>query len=374
MAISGKFWALFVAWILIQVYGAVYGGVALGTDSPRYIESGLALFSSGALDTRAAPYLSYIFLVGISDWLGFGLLGVVIIQLFAAAAALWFVFDLGRSVGGEWAGFWAVVPVATFLDFTQWHHFILTDSLSASLTVCCVWLLYRSYAGSVWWPYSLLLPLLMAGALLRPNGWLVVLLAIVAIAFSLSSTWTLRGLIAAGGVIILLLVVPLTPSFSVSLDAESPANQVLEGRVIWGAEQTYKEMPAAQVDSPGYMGVVQYAIVQPAAYVGLMASRVGWEMAGVRPHFSLAHNVYVALYLMPIYFFSLIGIVRYWRHPVVVLCGFAFVLHMALVAITFADWSGRFLTYAWPLLCVCFGAGLTSVVNQKIVKQVKNEN
>jgi 4-amino-4-deoxy-L-arabinose transferase-like glycosyltransferase len=304
-------------------------------------------------------------LVGISDWLGFRLWGVVIIQLIAAAAALWFVFDLGRSVGGEWAGFWAAVPVATFLDFTQWHHFILTDSLSASLTVSCVWLLYRSYAGSVWWPYFFLLPLLTVGALLRPNGWLVVLLAIVAIAFSFSATWLVRGLTAAGGAMILLLVVPLTPSFSVSLDAESPANQVLEGRVIWGAEQTYKEMPAAQVDSPGYIGVIQYAIAQPGAYVGLMASRVGWEMAGVRPHFSLAHNAYVGLYLVPIYFFSLISIVRYWRHPVVVLCASAFALHMGLVAITFADWSGRFLTYAWPLLCVCFGAGLTSLVNQK---------
>ena len=344
---------------MIQVASFMLGGVALGGDSARYIESGVAFFEGGELNSRAAPYLTYIFLVGLSDWMGAGLTGVVILQLIAAAAALWFVFDLGRSVGGEWVGFWAALPVATFLDFTQLHLYILTDSLSASLTVFSVWLLYQCLTKRGWWIYPVLLPTLAAGALLRPNGWLVMLLAIIVIAIIISSKWIVRSLIAAGGVIALLLVIPLTPSFSVSLDAESPASQVLEGRVIWGAEQTYKDMPAVDLSAPGYSGVLEYAITHPAAYFGLMARRVGWELVGARPHFSAKHNAYIALYLVPVYFFAFIGLMRYWRYPAILLSISTFALHMGLVAITFADWSGRFLTYAFPLLCVCFGAGVS---------------
>lgn len=363
--VSLKFAALLAIWATIQVASFMLGGVALGGDSARYIESGVALFEGGELNARAAPYLSYIFLVGLCDWLGAGLTGVVILQLIAAAAALWFVFDLGRSVGGEWAGFWAALPVATFLDFTQWHRYVLTDSLSASLTVLSVWLLYQCVIRRGLWVYPVLLLTLAAGALLRPNGWLVVLLAIVVIAFVVSSNWVARSLTAAGGVIALLLVISLTPSFSVSLEAESPASQVLEGRVIWGAEQTYKDMPAVELSAPGYSGVLEYAVAHPAAYISLMANRVGWELAGVRPHFSTKHNVYVLLYLMPLYLFTVIGLIRYWRHPVIILSIFTFALHAGLIAITFADWSGRFLTYAFPLLCVCFGAGVSSVGKQK---------
>jgi len=354
-----KFWILLFVWILIQVTSLVLGGITLGNDSSRYIESGTGFFEGGELNSRAAPYLTYIFLVGLSDWMGAGLTGVVMFQLIAAVAALWFVFDLGRSVGGEWAGFWAALPVATFLDFTQWHRYVLTDSLSASLTVFSIWLLYQCLTKRGWWIYPVLLPTLAAGALLRPNGWLVVLLAIIVMAFVVSSNWAARCLAGVGGVIALLLVIPLTPSFSVSLDAESPASQVIEGRVIWGAEQTYKDMPAVELSAPGYSGVFEYAIAQPVAYISLMASRVGWELVGVRPYFSTKHNAYVLLYLIPVYLFALIGSTRSWRHPAILLSVATFALHMGLVAITFADWSGRFLTYAFPLLCVCFGAGVS---------------
>ena len=354
------FLAVGLIWLAFQVVGLMIAGIQFGTDSPRYIDSANALITGVEMDSRAGPYLGYIFLVSLFQWAGLGLAGVIGFQLLFALVALWAVFDLARNLAGSsWAGFWAALPVATFLDFTQWHRYVLTDSISASITVIGAWMIWRTAQQRRPMLYFAVLLFLVFGALVRPNGWLMVMVALL--------TWSLthwpkthqRLISALASVVIMVVVVPLTPSFSVSVDVESPAQQLLEGRVGWGAQETYRDMPQMQIHETGYGGVLKYGMSYPIATAALMMERVAWEMAKVRPYFSLQHNLYILAYLVPIYLLVAAGVWALFRSPLTYFILGIFGLHMALVAVTFADWDGRFLLYSWPLLCVLAGSGLT---------------
>lgn len=346
-------------WLLLQLLIILSFGVALGGDSSRYIESGLALTQGGELAARSAPYLSYIGIIALSFWLGVELYGVVIFQVFIAAVALWAVFDLARSVAGAWAGFFAMLPVATFFDYFQWHRYIFTDSFSASLTVITVWLLWKMVSTRKSFFYFAVLPILLVGALMRPNGWLMLFLAVFVVSVTHFSTLKGRFSAIAAGFFLILSMITLTPSYHQSLSAEMPANQTLRGMVVWGAEETYLDMPQVELKETGYRGVVQYALTYPASYVNLMTHRAAWHVVKYRPWFSNVHNAYIIAYIIPVYFFAVWGVVCFFRHPVILMCVLTFLLKMSLVMITFANWEGRFSLYAWPLVSVCFGVGFS---------------
>ncbi|MET0163704.1 MAG: hypothetical protein ABW318_01710, partial [Vicinamibacterales bacterium] len=97
----------------------------------------------------------------------------------------------------------------------------------------------------------------------------------------------------------------------------------------------------------------------------LMLARLGVHLAHVRPFYSTAHNAVIVLWLLPIY--ALAGI-AFWTSRGQALtrwCALAFASQALVVALTHADWDGRYLAHVMPIVYPFAGAGLWAVVNRR---------
>ncbi len=352
------FVGLAALWLMVQLFQLMCGGVLMGSDSDRYIFSAQQLALGGEMAPKAAPYLGYIFTVWLIDQvLGFGLVGVVCFQLGLSVLSVGLAHRLlVREAGHAAAGLFLVLMFG-FPDFVQWHRYLLTDSMSASLVLLGSCLIYQAIQTRKLGQYVLTLLVIGLGATVRPNGWLLFIPLIVCVSWVEFKTWK-RILAMLLGAVLLILLVMASPQFKASVGAEKPAQQLLEGRVIWGAQETYLQMKPETLASDGYGGVLEYAQMHPIATAELMLKRVFWELVKVRPYYSTLHNIVIAVVLIPVYWLAVLGMVR-CRSTLFHLMLAVFVLHMALVAITFADWDGRFFMHAYPTLVLMAAWGFS---------------
>lgn len=359
-SMPGHLWVLAIlvgVSTVLLASSVLFFAAATGTDSRLHISGGTAIFAGDPLPGRAETYLGYMVVVGFFEQLGLGLVGVALFQILLAAVAAVAVYDLGRQLAGAWAGVVAAGLMASFFSLVRWHRFVLTESLAISLTAIGVWLAMK--AADTKKPGYVIASMLVLGwgATVRPSGFAALLVVAVWLATRLLRPRAPRALGVTALLVGFFLIVPLTPSFTVSVGAETPASQLQEGRVIWGVESTYVAMPATSVSDQGYAGVVEYAVQHPLATASVMIRRVGWELVAARPHYSSAHNLYLLGMLIPIYLLGIWGALSHRHDPLVWLLLLVFLGNLGLVAVTFADWDSRFLMYALPMMLVLAGAG-----------------
>ena len=323
-------------------------GVAIGGDSPRYVDGADRLLRGQGLHGVQSAYAGYIAVVAFARLIGTGLTGVVVqigAVLAAATALVWLGSRLGHvEVGVLGAAFFLLFP-----EIAAWHAYILTDSLYTSTVVLCVWATHRAteLGGRA---YAPAVALVLLGALLRPTGW--VLPPAIAGYLAISLLRTRRG--QAAGLLAVLIVcaglaLAVRPLRS-GIESQSPARMLRRGQVIWGHDASRAHMPADGTVGDGRGAYVRYVLRHPTSVARLMATRVFTELAHIRPYYSRAHNAMIAAVLVPVYLLAGLAVLRGRRNPLVLLILGVIAAHLVVVALFFADWDGRFLIHVLPLV------------------------
>jgi hypothetical protein len=343
--------------ILAGVFAAVTvgvlakGSVRLGGDSPRYIDGADNLLAGRPLGRQQASHLGYLAVVALFRRTGLGLPGVVAFQVAAAAAAAVAMYDLGRRLHGPAAGVLAAGFFVGNPDIALWQAYVLTDSLYISAVILAAWstdwaadgrgLRYPAAAGLVAFAVAL-----------RPNGWF--LLPIVGIYWA-ARRWVGPLRWSAWALILLIGLAAFAPVAHSRMDHTrrlTLAGLVLSGTPIWSLPMPPPE-PSGTV---GFEGLLGYVARHPLACARLGAARVAAQLAHVRPFYSRAHNVAIALILAPLYALAAMTLVQRWREPLVRLLAAVVTVQLAIVGLTWADPDGRFLLYVLPLLAALAAA------------------
>jgi hypothetical protein len=155
------------------------------------------------------------------------------------------------------------------------------------------------------------------------------------------------------------------PRLSGNLAAVGPAEMLRRGQTIWAFDGWRIEMPPDAVFNDGHPApadAIVYAWRHPASTVTLMAARVAVHFAHVRPYFSAAHNAFVVVWLAPVYVLAAWGFWRWRRHPLSLWCLAVIATQTAIVALTHADWDGRYLAHVLPLMYPFAGAALAVTI------------
>ena len=97
---------------------------------------------------------------------------------------------------------------------------------------------------------------------------------------------------------------------------------------------------------------MNYVLRHPLETVHLAITRVATELIRARPFYPTLPNGILLAYLLPLYIFALLSFIRLRDKPLAYLLGAVVSGHLLIVAVTFADWSGRFLVYILPLIFV----------------------
>lgn len=348
------------AFALINVVFLAVNGVRHGGDTPLYLDGASRLLSGLPLVDRQPSYPGYVALVALAQVTGTGLLGVVLIQIAAASVAAAGVYHLGATVAGRTAGLVAAALLAVDVDTNRWHQFILADSLYASLFTIGAWLTHRAAVREGAWSIATAALVLVMAGLVRPEGWFVIPAAVFHFMLMRARSNAQR-LAGAGGLVAAtaLLVAFLAPVVSGNVQAVGPGDMLRRGQTIWDFDGWRLSMPESDAVSTGQASsAMSYALTHPASTVKLMVARVAVHAAHVRPYYSSAHNAMIVAWLLPIYGFGVFALWRLLPDALAWWIVAALASQTLVVALTHADWDGRYLAHVLPLWYVLTGAGM----------------
>ena len=329
-----------------------YSGVHVGGDTPLFLDGAQRLLEGRRLIAREPSYLGYLAVVGFSQGLGGGLVGVVLLQIAVATLGAAAVYRMGMELGGSRAALLATGLFTIDLDVNRWHIYVLADSLFLSIFAVCVWAVHLAAERREPLLYFVASALLLAASLIRPEGWF---------AFPAAGLyWVARGVTARRAQMVASVLVIgacagaalfVTPRLRGNLRAVNPAAMLERGQTIWDYDGWRLAMPESAPDASGQApGPIGYAIQHPMATAQLMLARIGVHLAHVRPFYSVAHNAAIALWLLPIYVLAAIAIRSSWARPFTRWCAVALVSQAVVVAMTHADSDGRYLAHVMPMI------------------------
>lgn len=353
---------LLVVALGIPALSLIQQGPSFGGDTGRYLTGSQQLLAGDGLETGMWPYVGYIAVVAASRALGAGLSAVVAFQLVMAAAALVAMFLMGRDLAGWVGGYGAAVLHAIYADLHRWHAYLLTESLFISWSILLVWGAHRYVAerDARWLPLVALAG--AASATTRPNGLLVLVVTLGWLVLegqqrrSVRLAWLVAVVVGVG-----VLVYPLV---RVGVSHSTPAAMMRGGFVLWSQEVWRHTMPAAPTAGDSLGDLAAYVGAHPVAAVSLAVHRIGAALGQVRPYYSELRNISLLVSLAIIYGTALVGLVAAWRRPLTRLFAAHIVVQLLFVGITFADYDGRFGTYAIPWFAVLGGAGLSWILGR----------
>ena len=339
---------LLVLFVALNAALLIGGGIKTHGDAVRYLSGAERLLDGRPFVEKEASYLGYVALVAACQWVGIGLPGVVAFQLLVAGVAALAIYDLGRQLGGRWAGLVTAGLLVGNPDIARWHSHVLTDSLYTSLVVLVVWSVHGAPRPG-WRGYGASVSILLLAAFIRPNGW--ILFPVAALYWLGEAVPSRRKRwLASAGVLLLFAAGAALPAFRGGIQQESPEVMLRRGEVIWNYPPARLRMPPDPVSSTGWVSALGYGLRHPVACARLALWRVGTELAHTRPFYSRRHNLLVLLFLTPLYLLALRGWLRSRRQPLARLAAWVILSHLLIVALTFADWDGRFLLYVLPLM------------------------
>jgi hypothetical protein len=352
-----------LAFVVVNLALVAINGVRQGGDTPLYLDGASRLLDGRPLVDREPSYPGYIAVIALFQALGVGLFGVVLVQIIAGAAATAAVYRMATELTGRVAGAIAAALVIVDVDTNRWHQFILADSLFISLSTIGVFLAHRAAIGRGLEPLVSALAVLLCAGLVRPEGWFLLPAAVgyMVMMRARSKAGRLAGgaaLVTAGAA----LAAILAPAVSGNMQAVGPADMLRRGQTIWEYDGWRVAMPDAVASGVGQASsAFTYALDHPWSTSKLMLARVGVHFAHVRPFYSTPHNIAIVAWLLPVYAAAIIGAWRLRHAALTWWISAAIAAQTLVVALTHAEWDGRYLAHVLPLIYVLTGAALATL-------------
>ena len=360
-----------VVTLLVATVMTLVSGVRLGGDSSRYLQAGEHILNS-PWPGKSASYAGYVLIVALSRPVG--LVGLVALQVLAAAVASIALFDIGRQLSGVVAGLAGGLLFAVNIKIASWHAYVLTDSMYISFVVITVWAAHRAAERRPAAGYATAAVITAFAASLRPTGWILVPVVASYWVWRRTDSALIRSSAIASIAVAFGALVLTLPLLARGVSAENPTRMLYEGRVQWAPDEARIPMPPAELDDDSLTAGVQYVTRHPVESTRLALARVMRSLTAVRPYFSALHNWAIIAYLTPVYILAILGSARVWRQPLFGLTATVVVAHLAIVAATFADYDGRFLLYVLPLITALAGVGVSQVLPPRWIGGLSGTN
>lgn len=313
------------------LYGLPFSAV-LAPDSGRYL--------NGAIESGTLPYSGYIGLVQGVAMVGPMPTSIVCVQSALALIAGRMLLALGVNLGSRAAGVVAAAFYLTYPDLAQWTRYVLTEAAFYSVTIFVLSLavlhVRRSILGSL-----AILAVAIAGASLRPNGFILV--------GALLSFWLILKLskriaaIAIGTGWALLVVLLIRSGYLATHDSGTFTRRLLQGQVFWNRDDfgiTMPQTPAGVEHSA--TSLVSHVLSVPIEVISVFGLRIFWEIAQVRPWYSLSHNLMIVAVMSLFYVLASVGwwTTRGSRLNTMVWC--VSIPSLLMIGATWAIHEGRF--------------------------------
>ncbi|HAA17906.1 MAG TPA: hypothetical protein DCP28_03685 [Cytophagales bacterium] len=346
-------------WVAWQLMMAVTQGVLVSVDTQRYMRMAEGILQGQWPTGWDTLYASYAVYLAFCFWVKGGYTLAVVGQVLASGAAAWAMYDLGKRWSGEdRVGWLAVTLFVGWPKFAEWNFIVYTDALFTYGCVVLLWGLYRLHT----WKHGLLWGIgAMVVILFRPMG-MAILLGLWAMGLvrllQRQTNWlpTIGYACLSGIVAFWVLTHYIAPSkylFQTRLESYRESEIIYPHLNFWVDPPEHFYEP--QMGAPKGWGMLFGKNVEHI--LKLAAIKLGLLFGHMKPYYTWYHNLFIAVYLFPIYLVALRGI---WRKRIHRLTYFMLVFIAAqagVVALTTENWDGRFLLPLLPYLMLLAASG-----------------
>ncbi len=350
---------LLLLWLGVQLFLFSLHRDSHGGDTERYLGAANQILH-GILPTgTASAYIGYDLFVSLIFSLHLGETGILVSQILLAllaAISLYFItYNLNKNRS---TAVLSVIFYITSLELQAWNFYILTESLTFSMTLISFYLISRI---KEWRQFFYILPVIFFTSFIRPTNFILLISFTLFIIVSLWERKKYKIVYTTVGIFTLLL-----PLLLVVINQMAAQQGIIDnythGTIIWG----YKENALTPPDDlilnnygKNYLwGMVLFMWENLGYMLHLAILKLFFFFAHVKPFYSTAHNLLIAATFYPIYLLSLIGLfVKKVHRPTQILLLTYLVGQTLIVMLTFEDWDGRFLHAVMPVIYILAALG-----------------
>ncbi|WP_460891242.1 hypothetical protein [Rufibacter soli] len=351
-------------WAILQVLLYQRHQVTVPADAIfRYIPHAHKLAIEGYLDFGYdIRFVGYTVLIAAALKLGTPFIYIVVFQILLSFLAVVFIYKTIYSLTNNYfCAFMAALLLASCQDIQQWNYYLLTESVFTSVLVACAYIV-TCLKGKARW---LLTPLVIYASILRPNGFIIVASIFIFyfyLAYLKADKYHRRnlelGLLIMGAFLLLIANQLLSPFTIVETYAR--------GEIIYGSPE-YKIAPPATLKMPPKEALALQKIVlffweNPVFALQQFFAKGLVFLAFIKPYFSLAHKVIIALTVYPCYFLIFQAFTLRTTRPYSLMFVSVIILQTLIVMATSEDWDCRFITPILPFVFMLGTLGLSQVL------------
>ena len=339
---------LFVLFLFIEAFFFIKLGVRTSWDTVEYINGSKAILNFELPSSTYLSYISYSFFLAIFFGLGGTIKAIVIAQIIVASIALYCFHLLAKQYLGLYFGLLASVLFAIWPSVRFWDSYIYTESLFTSSLVICLYLLLnnKKWAGIGVFIFTLFV---------RPPG--------LVFGFSILFTVLVSDAKPAIRVWLLLSLLALTTVFLIVFDqfAATLITSYAKGEVIFPDVLVSIKAFTIMIPKPSfnhYLEVFLFIVLNPILFLKLFLIKVCYFIFGIKPYYTLSHNLFNFSSQFLLILFSGIAIFSKSTDFKSKLFVSVFIgLTILMVGFTTENWDGRFLVPIMPILIIsaCVG-------------------
>ncbi|NEM99550.1 hypothetical protein [Pontibacter burrus] len=363
------FCGLAILWLIVQFYFLQSLGVRTVPDSTfRYIPYATQIAETWQLgeshDNRYFLYIAFLALFVKSDG---GLTISIIVQTALSGAACILFYKAVKHLTDQ-SRLPAILATIIFIlwkDIQYLNVYILTESLFISALVLVFYALVKSRS---WKDYLVVIALCVIPALLRPNGFIVLLSVLVCFGLHYRQLlFRYRKLVigsAVAGVIILIAILDRYLLTTFEIVETYARGEVIYASNIFAVPADGVTLPTEK-DSP-LLRILYFILQNPVFFFKLFFAKLIVFIAYIKPYYSLLHNLSIVFVIHPLYFFTVWLFLKDKKTAARAFAPTVFILQACIVAATSEDWDSRFITLLLPVIIASGVAGVYSFVKHKL--------
>ena len=261
-----------------------------------------------------------------------------------------------------------------WFKFQQWNLIVYTDALFANAAVIAVFLLISARTKLA---YIIAMVITLFTVLLRPPGvgFLIAILSYFLYGKLVvkKERMVTKSIIATVFVVVCLIIVNEVLRDFIASFLQSYANaEIIYPKISVGIEKPEQlNMPNEQ-----YQPLIQlllFIVQNPLYMIKLALLKTALFLGHIKPYYSLFHNLIIASFLYPVYFFAVKGARLMAKTRLYVFMMVFIGFQVLTIALTSENWDGRFLLPLLPWIFIISALGMAPLLQKRFSLWANNQ-
>lgn len=355
-------------------------GVKIANDSFRYLEYSDEILRTGLFYKKHDFwYLSYVIFITLSKLISREYWFIILLQTLLSGLSVVALYKSSILIfRKESVAFITSIFHILFLEIGSWNFYVLTESFYVSMACFNIYWVTKSYLNPTKKNIMLCAVISLVTFFAKPTGisFLIAIIMLIVI-YHKEKVLELKSSIVTG--ILIASIFVLYIGLNMMLQTFILIENYTKGEIVYGItslpnnphlrsltiETSNIELHIPSKNHPPILRVSLFFIQNPLFMAKLTISKLIYFLAHVKPYFSFLHNIFIVLFLYPVYYFSILSFKRKNIHsPLMAYFITIIAINCIIVSLTSEDWDGRFIMPILPVFFLLAAPEITSLLSK----------